>query len=52
MLTDVKGVIDKNKKLMTELKLKDINKLISSKVIYGGMIPKVKTCIAAVKKGV
>ena len=52
MLTDVKGVIDKNKKLIPELKLKDINKLISNKVIYGGMIPKVKTCIEAVKKGV
>ena len=52
MLTDVKGVIDKNQKLISELKLKDINKLISSKVIYGGMIPKVKTCIEAVKKGV
>ena len=52
MLTDVKGVIDKNQKLIPELKLKDINKLISNKVIYGGMIPKVKTCIEAVKKGV
>ena len=52
MLTDVKGVINKNQKLITELKLKDINKLISNKVIYGGMIPKVKTCIEAVKKGV
>ena len=52
MLTDVKGVINKNQDLMPELKLKDINKLISSKVIYGGMIPKVKTCIDAVKKGI
>ena len=52
MLTDVKGVIDKNKKLIPELKLKEINKLISNEVIYGGMIPKVKTCIEAVKKGV
>ena len=52
MLTDVKGVIDKDQNLMPELKLKDINKLISNKVIYGGMIPKVKTCIEAVKKGV
>ena len=52
MLTDVKGVIDKDQKLIPELKLKDINKLISNKVIYGGMIPKVKTCIEAVKKGV
>ena len=52
MLTDVKGVVDKNDKLINELKLKDIKKLISNNVIYGGMIPKVNTCIEAVKKGV
>ena len=52
MLTDVKGVVDKNNVLINELKLKDIRKLISSGVIYGGMIPKVNTCIQAVEKGV
>ena len=52
MLTDVKGVINKNKELISELKLKQINKLISNNVIYGGMIPKVNTCIEAVKRGV
>ncbi len=52
MLTDVKGVIDKKKKLIPELKLKEVRKLISKEVIYGGMIPKVNTCIEAVKKGV
>ena len=52
MLTDVKGVVDKNNELINEMKLKDIKKLISSNVIYGGMIPKVNTCIEAVKKGV
>ncbi len=52
MLTDVKGVVDKNNVLINELKLKDIRKLISNNVIYGGMIPKVNTCIEAVKKGV
>ncbi|MBF95911.1 MAG: Acetylglutamate kinase [Alphaproteobacteria bacterium MarineAlpha9_Bin4] len=52
MLTDVKGVVDKNNVLINELKLKDIKTLISNKVIYGGMIPKVNTCIEAVKKGV
>ena len=52
MLTDVKGVVDKNNKLINELKLKDIRTLISNNVIYGGMIPKVNTCINAVKKGV
>ena len=52
MLTDVKGVVDKNNVLINELKLRDIRKLISDNVIYGGMIPKVNTCIGAVKKGV
>ena len=52
MLTDVKGVIDLNNKLFSELKLKEVNILISKKVIHGGMIPKVKTCIEAVKRGI
>ncbi len=52
MLTDVKGVINKNNSLIPELKLKEVNKLIADEVIYGGMIPKVNTCIEAVKKGV
>ena len=45
MLTDVKGVVDINKKLIRELKLKEIKQLIADGVIYGGMIPKVETCI-------
>ncbi len=52
MLTDVKGVVDKNNKLINELKLKDIKNLIDNGIVYGGMIPKVNTCIEAVKKGV
>ena len=52
MLTDVKGVIDQNGKLITELKLKEVTKLISSGVIYGGMIPKVQNCIESVREGV
>jgi acetylglutamate kinase len=52
MLTDVKGVIDNNNHLISELKIKDVKKLITKKIIYGGMIPKVKTCIEAVKKGI
>ena len=32
--------------------LKDIKKLIANNIIFGGMIPKVNTCINAVKKGV
>ena len=52
MLTDVKGVIGKNNKVISELKLIEINQLISKKIIYGGMIPKVKTCVEAVKAGI
>ncbi len=52
MLTDVKGVIDKNNNLISELKLKEINKLIKERVIYGGMIPKVNTCVETIKNGV
>ena len=52
MLTDVKGVVDSNNQLIGELKLKEIKDLIGKGVIYGGMIPKVSTCMDAVKKGV
>ena len=37
---------------VSELKLKDINKLISNKVIYGGMIPKINNCLDVAKNGV
>ena len=52
MLTDVKGVVNSKNFLISELNLKETKKLISKGVIYGGMIPKVNTCIEAVKKGV
>ena len=52
MLTDVSGVVDSDNILIGELKLKEIKKLIARGVIHGGMIPKVNTCIEAVKKGV
>ena len=52
LLTDVPGVLDKSKKLIKELSLKDIRKLIADGTISGGMIPKVETCIAALDAGV
>ena len=51
-LTDVPGVFDKNKKIIKEIKIKDINALIKDKTITGGMIPKIKSCANSVKKGV
>ena len=52
LLTDVDGVIDKEGNLLTEISLTDVKKLIKNGTISGGMIPKVETCIDAVKKGV
>ncbi len=52
LLTDVDGVIDKKGNLLTEISLNDVNKLINNGTISGGMIPKVETCVNAVKNGV
>jgi acetylglutamate kinase len=52
LLTDVPGVLDKSKKLIEELSLKDARKLIADGTISGGMIPKVETCIDALERGV
>jgi acetylglutamate kinase len=52
LLTDVPGVLDKSKKLIKELSLKDARKLIADGTITGGMIPKVETCIYALEAGV
>lgn len=52
LLTDVPGVLDKNKKLIPELSLKEARKLIADGTISGGMIPKVETCIDALERGV
>jgi len=51
-LTDVPGVLDKDKKLIEELKVADIPGLIADGAITGGMIPKVETCIYAIERGV
>jgi acetylglutamate kinase len=52
MLTDVPGVLDADKKLMTDLSIADVEAGIASGVISGGMIPKVETCVEAVRAGV
>ncbi len=52
LLTDVDGVLDKKGNLLTEISLKELKRLIKNGTISEGMIPKVETCIDAVKKGV
>jgi acetylglutamate kinase len=52
MLTDVAGVLDKSGNLLTEIAVANIQGLIEDGTISGGMIPKVLTCIEAIKQGV
>ncbi len=52
MLTDVAGVLDAEKRLVPEMTVAEVDAAIASGVISGGMIPKVTTCVEAVKLGV
>jgi len=52
LMTDVEGVYDKTKKLISELKPDEAEKLIYDETISEGMIPKIRTCIDAVNNGV
>lgn len=52
LLTDVAGVLDKQKELIREIKADDIPGLIENGTASGGMIPKLETAANAVKNGV
>ena len=52
MLTNIPGVLDKEKNLLPELTMRQIDELIADGTISGGMIPKVETCIYALEQGV
>jgi acetylglutamate kinase len=52
LLTDVPGVLSKEKELLTDLDPGRIMALKADGTISGGMIPKVETCVAAVDAGV
>ena len=52
LLTDVPGVLDKNKKLIDQMSAADVRRLIADGTISGGMIPKVETCLYALERGV
>ncbi|MFK8035175.1 MAG: acetylglutamate kinase [Hyphomicrobiales bacterium] len=51
-LTDVPGVLDKQGNLIKQLTVSEAKALIADGTVSGGMIPKVETCIDALKKGV
>jgi acetylglutamate kinase len=52
LLTDVAGVLDKAKRLLTDLTPSDVAALQADGTITGGMIPKLETCVNAVEGGV
>jgi len=52
LLTDVEGVLDKDKKLINAMSDKEAMKLINDGIVEGGMFPKVKCCMKALKGGV
>jgi acetylglutamate kinase len=52
LMTDVEGVMDKNKKHLTSLGASDVERLILDGTISGGMIPKVRCALDAVSGGV
>jgi acetylglutamate kinase len=49
MLTDVPGILDANKNLISQITIDEAKKLIKQGVITGGMIPKVETCIESIQ---
>ena len=52
LMTNVEGVLDKNKKLIDEISSSEILEMIKNETITGGMIPKIKTCLDAINNGV
>ena len=52
IISDIEGVLDNNKKLISEINTDKINKLIEDETIFGGMIPKIKNCLDVANNGV
>ena len=51
-LTDIAGVLDKEKNLLQSLTIQDVENLMKDETITGGMIPKVTYATDAIKLGV
>ena len=52
LLTDVEGVLDSEKKLIPSISVTQAESMMNNKIITGGMIPKIETCLATVEAGV
>ncbi len=51
-LTDTEGVKNREGKLISTLRIDEVLELIQEGTVKGGMIPKLKSCVEALKKGV
>ena len=52
IMSDVEGVLDDKKKLISEINTDKINELIENNIISGGMIPKIQNCLDVASNGV
>jgi len=52
IMSDVEGVLDNDKKLISEINTNKINELIKNETINGGMIPKINNCLDVASNGV
>ena len=52
IISDVEGVLDDNKRLISEINTNKVNDLIKNNIISGGMIPKIKNCLDVASNGV
>ena len=52
LMTNTKGVLDKNNNLITGIKANEVDDLINAEVISGGMLPKIQSAVHAAKSKV
>ena len=52
IISDVEGVLDKEKKLIPEINSTKAKELIDQEVVSGGMIPKINNCLDVASNGV
>ncbi len=52
LLTDTEGVLDKEGRLISTIRMEEADKYVADRTIKGGMIPKTRCCLEAIKGGV
>jgi len=52
IMSDIQGVLDNDKKLISEINTHKVDELIRNETIFGGMIPKIKNCLDVANNGV